>query len=65
LPTLAKHARLVTLSLHGTKVTDDGIPCLAKLERLRELNLALTAVTPAGRAALRKALPKCVVLPAD
>ncbi len=62
---LAKLRNLRFLRLVGTDVSDADTEHFRPFEGLEILELSNSSVTPAGRAALRKALPKCVVLPAD
>ena len=47
------------LGLGFTKITDEGLKDLAKLQNLTELELAFTKITDAGVAELKKALPNC------
>ena len=66
LKALAKRTTLAKLKLVGVHgVTDDGLRELQTLTELRELYVDGDKVTPAGRAELRRLLPKCGVLPAD
>ena len=66
LKALAKRTTLAKLTLVGVHgVTDNGLRELQPLTELRDLYVDGEQVTPAGRAALRKSLPKCVVRPAD
>jgi internalin A len=58
---LAALKQLQELILDGTKVTDAGVKELAALKQLQTLNLQSTKVTAAGVAALKKALPSCMV----
>jgi len=53
---------LEELSLDRTAISDAGLTHLAGCKNLRVLNVYGTKVTPAGIAALRKALPGCMVL---
>jgi hypothetical protein len=53
------------LLLGGTKVTDEGLKELVGLKTLRSLDLRGTKVTDGGLAELKKALPKCYILPLD
>jgi hypothetical protein len=54
-----QQSRVLDLSL--SKVNDEGLKELAQLKGLELLNVAATQVTDAGLAAIRKALPKCLV----
>ncbi len=54
---------LRSLNLVGTSVTDAGIPELARMTWLTHIYLNETKVTAAGIAELRKALPKCRIIP--
>lgn len=66
LKALAKRTTLAKLKLVGVHgVTDTGLRELQTLTELRELYVDGDKVTPAGRAELRRLLPKCGVLPAD
>lgn len=60
---LAQLPELRTLSLEGHGITDAGLLReLVKFKKLSELYLDHTGTTNAGRAQLRKALPKCSIL---
>jgi hypothetical protein len=52
---------LRNLDLTSTKVTDEGLKELGGREVLEEVKVSSTSVTAAGKAGLKKALPKCVV----
>ena len=54
---------LTMLNLHNTKITDDGLKDLAQLKKLTSLELTGTLMTKPGIAALRRALPKCMINP--
>ena len=54
---LRAFAKLQSLTLAGSKVTDAGLVHLRGLTRLKELNLKDTAVSNTGIEGLRKALP--------
>jgi hypothetical protein len=58
-PQLEALPRLVTLSLRGTQVTDDGLGHLRALNSLHFLDLTNTRVTHGGVSGLSTALPKC------
>lgn len=58
---LANAATLEILELHSNPLTDKGLAELHRLKRLRRLVLQETQVTAMGIAALRAALPDCVV----
>jgi hypothetical protein len=47
--------------LHLTNITDAGLREPARLKGLELLNVALTRVTDAGLAEIRKELPRCRV----
>jgi hypothetical protein len=47
------------LSLHGTAVSDSGLPHLATLERLESLNLVGSRASAEGVSALHATLPRC------
>jgi hypothetical protein len=49
---------LQELYLYGTSVTDAGMAYLAKMTRMRVLDVSATEVTIAGVVALQKELPK-------
>ena len=49
------------LTLNSAKVTDASIDSIAKLTKLRKLNLGGTKITPEGKARLAKLLPKAVI----
>ncbi|MBL8829321.1 MAG: SUMF1/EgtB/PvdO family nonheme iron enzyme [Planctomycetaceae bacterium] len=53
---------LEELWLNKTAISDAGLQHLTGCQNLRLVNVAGTKVTPAGVAALRKALPGCMVL---
>jgi hypothetical protein len=48
--------------LNDTQITDAGLKDVAKLQKLRGLELQGTKITKAGVAELKKALPKCMVI---
>ena len=54
---------LKVLTLSGTQITDAGLEHLKGLSNLRTLSLVNTQTTIDGRASLRKALPKCKIIP--
>jgi hypothetical protein len=54
---LKNFAVLERIDLANANVTDAAIPHLLALKNLRQINLAGTKITKAGRAKLRKALP--------
>jgi hypothetical protein len=54
--------KLQTIDLEGTDIGDEGIAHLKGLPELSVLNLGGTKVTDAGVAALRKTLPKIVLI---
>ncbi len=58
---LANAATLETLELHTNPLTDKGLTELHRLKRLRKLVIRETQVTAMGIAALRAALPDCMV----
>jgi serine/threonine protein kinase len=58
---LANCGTLQWLGLVGNPLTDKGLAELHRLKRLKSLTLEKTNVTPEGVAALRAALPDCVV----
>lgn len=58
---VAKLTKLLKLNLKATKITDTGLEPLKSLRKLETLDLTGTQVTPAGAAAIQKALPKCKV----
>jgi hypothetical protein len=58
-PIAAKCLALKSLSLKGSRVTDEGIPALAALPKLELVNLGATKVTDEGAKRLAKLLPKC------
>jgi len=49
---------LVLIVLHKTRITDAGLRHLAGIKNLREIHIGETAVTDAGVAALKQALPE-------
>ena len=53
---------LKRIRLNGTAVTDAGLKSLAKFAGLEQLDLRNTRVTPASVAALRRTLPKCLIV---
>ena len=53
--------KLTYLNLYATKITDAGLRQLGGLSALAHLYVWQSAVTPAGIAELRKALPECEV----
>lgn len=59
LPSVAP--RLTLLSVSYGRLTDDAVPHLQKLSKLRGLNLYETGITAAGVAKLRAALPDCEI----
>ena len=59
--TVGRLKELRRLSLVSTKVTDEGIQLLATCGKLEMVDLYDTKVTREGTAALRKALPNCVM----
>ena len=61
LTTLATMPQLTRLNLDNTAITDAGLKQLEALKILTTLNVRETQVTAAGVAALKKALPNCVV----
>ena len=61
LANLVQLSALDHLDLTLSNVSDDGIQTLATLKSLRSLVLRKTPVTPAGIAALQKALPNCKI----
>jgi serine/threonine protein kinase len=56
--------RLERLSLATSGLTDDSVSDLSRLDSLKELDLRGTKLSPAGIAALKKALPHCHILDA-
>ena len=58
---LEKLTTLTEIFLTHTKVSDQGLTHLAKLPKLKSLYIRETKVTAAGVAALKKALPGCLV----
>src|SRR5205807_9451030 len=60
---LAPLKKLRTLGLARTRVTDAGLNEIKGLTGLLSLDLTGTKVTAAGATALRKALPRCKVVP--
>lgn len=56
---------VIRVRLGGTEVTDAGLKNLAPLKGLRTLNISYTKVTNKGVTQLRKALPRCVILPSS
>jgi hypothetical protein len=58
---LAGLTALESLSLDGTDVSDASIPLLARLHRLRYLNVQSTGVTRAGVERLHESLPACEI----
>ena len=57
-----KALNLEWLILRETLVSDAGVPSLIAMTQLEQLDLRSTAVTEAGAARIRRALPKCMVL---
>ena len=57
--TEADFAKVTSLFLAFTKITDDSLKEVAKMEKLEKLLLNDTKVTKAGVTELKKALPKC------
>jgi hypothetical protein len=55
-------ARLDTLWLHHTLITDEGLACLHDSPKLRQLELMATHVTDMSVAALHNRLPQMQVL---
>ncbi len=56
---LTRLPALDTLLLRGAGITDDAVPSLAALPRLRQLALTETSVSKEAVATLQKALPSC------
>ena len=54
---------LEELTLNSAKVTDASIDAIARLTRLRKLNLGGTKITADGKAKLAKLLPKATITP--
>jgi hypothetical protein len=54
--------RLEVLNLARTKVTDGAIEALCRLKNCQHLDLTGTAITPAGKARLKPALPGLVIV---
>ena len=55
--------KITRINLNGTQITDAGLPELAKITQLKEIDLENTkGVTEAGIAALQEALPNCKIL---
>ena len=52
-------AKVTYLNFTRTKITDEGLKELVKLQELVELYFFYTKVTKAGAAELKKALPNC------
>ncbi len=61
LKSLASLLELRHLSLIGCQVTDSGTDSLTRLERLREIYLAKTQVSPQAAEKLRRRFPMCRV----
>lgn len=59
-----KGMHLVELHAANTQITDAGLGSLKDHSMLIYLSLTNTRTTPEGRARLRKALPRCRILPA-
>ena len=60
--TKADLAKVTSLALGHTKITDAGLKDVAKMQKLEKLDLTATQITDAGAAELQKALPKCKIL---
>lgn len=61
---LATMPALKSLLLSGVAgITDAAVPHLAKLTKLRELNVTDSKISPAGLRELKRALPNCQVTP--
>jgi len=60
---LAGLPRLYELNLWGSPITDAAVPYLGKMKNLGVINLERINVTPDGYRQLRKALPKCIIVP--
>ena len=58
---LVGHARLQTLNLSSSKISDNSIKSLVKLPALKELNLSFTDVSEDAVTEFRKAMPACDV----
>ena len=54
--------KVIFLNLQLTKVTDEGLKEVAKLQNLKVLTLQETKITGAGVAELKKALPNCKII---
>ena len=59
--TEAELEKVTKLDLGKSKITDEGLKEVAKLQNLRLLDLDGTKVTKAGVAELKKALPNCSI----
>ncbi|VTT96468.1 Putative regulatory subunit (Fragment) OS=Gemmata sp. Wa1-1 PE=4 SV=1: LRR_6 [Gemmataceae bacterium] len=59
-----RNPRVVQLSFLNSGLTDWSYPVLKGMKQLTWLNVTGSRITPTGVGALRKALPKCQVLPA-
>ena len=55
------HARLRTLNLSRTRITDAALKSLGALPGLKELNLSFTQVSEDAVASFREAVPGCEV----
>ncbi len=62
---LGSFSSLRILGLSNTNVGDEAIEHLSKLKELKLVHLNSTRVTPAGAAALRRALPKAKIITED
>ena len=62
MPHVAKLAKLRSLDLTFTDLTDAGLKELGGMKALTELKVGGTKTTPAGHAALQKALPKVKII---
>ena len=58
----AKGKPIVSVEMLGPNVTDAGLKELTGLKQLRKLDLISTKVTGKGKADLKKALPKLVII---
>lgn len=58
-----KRMPLIELDAADTQITDAGLDSLKNQSKLTLLSLTKTKTTPAGREALRKALPECEISP--
>ena len=59
--TEADLAKVTRLGLWSTKITDEGLKEVVKLQKLDTLRLYGTQITDVGLAELKKALPNCEI----